>query len=80
MLLFVLFFLCCTLLCGSVLVVNISHQIQSSNEAVDKEQSRLLAEIGWNLVLEQLQLAGAGDEIHRTLEDGALVAQLQKGN
>ena len=45
-LLFVLFFLSCTLLCSSVLVLNLSHQIQASSESVEKEQSRLLANSG----------------------------------
>ena len=77
---FVLFFLCCVLLCGSVLALNLSHQLQASNEAVEKEQSRLLARSGWNLALEQLQLFGASNDIMRTIDDGTLQVKLEASN
>jgi hypothetical protein len=77
-LLFVLFFLSCTLLCSSVLVLNLSHQIQASSESVEKEQSRLLANSGWNLALEQLQLYGITDDIVRMQEHGVLSAQMRE--
>ena len=75
---FVLFFLCCMLLCGSVLALNLSHQIQAGNEAVDKEQSRLLARSGWNMALEQLQLSGNTDAIQHTAGNGTIMVELQE--
>ena len=77
-LLFVLFFLSCTLLCSSVLVLNLSHQIQASNQSVEKVQSRLLANSGWNLALEQMQLYGITDDIVRIEEHGSLLAQIHE--
>ena len=80
MLLFVLFFLCCMLLCSSVLVLNLSNQFQASSEMVQKEQSRLLAYSGWNLALEQLQLYGTAESIQRTPSGGELVVEFQKSS
>ncbi len=61
--LFSIFFLSCALLCSSVLVLTLSDRYASGNEAVEKEQSRLLAYSGWNMALEQLQLYGKIDAI-----------------
>lgn len=72
MLIFVLFFLCCTLLCGSVLALNLSQQFQSGSEAVQEEQSCLLARSGWNLALEQMQLSGSTDMIQFTTDSGTV--------
>ena len=80
MLLFVLFFLCCMLLCSSVLVLNLSNQFQASSEMVQKEQSRLLSYSGWNLALEQLQLYGTAESIQRTPSGGELVVEFQKSS
>ena len=65
-------------MCSSVLVLNLSHQIQASNESVEKVQSRLLANSGWNLALEQMQLYGATDDIVRIQEYGSLSAQIHE--
>ena len=65
-------------MCSSVLVLNLSHQIQASNESVEKVQSRLLANSGWNLALEQMQLYGAADDIVRIQEYGSLSAQIHE--
>lgn len=60
------------LLCGSVLAFNLSDQFAASNEAVQKEQSRLLAYSGWNLALEQLQLYGQTDCVERAVDSGTV--------
>ncbi len=74
---FVLFFLCCMLLCGSVLTVNLSEQFAASNEAVQKEQSRMLARSGWNLALEQLQLYGLTDAIQSVVSSGEIAVFME---
>lgn len=80
MLIFTLFFLCCALLCGSVLAVNLSDQLEVSGKAVQKEQSRLLAQSGWNFVLEQLQLAGPVNALYRTTDSGEFEVTMKKSN
>ena len=76
-LVFVLFFLCSMLLCGSVLAMNLSEQFAASNEAVQKAQSRLLANSGWNLAIEQLQLYGKPDEIQSTQISGDIAVEIE---
>lgn len=71
--LFVLFFLSAALLCGSVLAANLSEQLAVSQEAVQKEQSRLLARSGWNLALEQMQLYGTVDPVSLERSTGEIV-------
>lgn len=73
---FVLFFLSCALLCGAVLTADLSEQFAASNDAIQKEQSRLLAKSGWNLVLEQLQLYGSVEPIQRIVSVGTLDATI----
>lgn len=71
-LLFTIFFLCCALLCTSVLMLNLSDRYAASNEAVEKEQSWLLARSGWNLALEQMQLEGCIDAIQLVQPTGTI--------
>lgn len=80
MLVFALFFLCCTLLCGSVLAVNLSEQFAASNEAVQKEQSRLLARSGWNMALEQLQLYGVPENIQSAQSSGDIAVSIEQSD
>ncbi len=75
-LVFVLFFLCCTLLCCSVLGVTLSEQFIASKEAVQKEQSRMLARSGWNLALEQLQMYGTANEIQSVQPSGEIAVSI----
>lgn len=73
-----LFFLACTMLWGSLLLLTLSDGYAASEELVRQEQSRLLAWSGWNMALQQLETSGSLESICINQEAGRAQVQLQE--
>lgn len=67
--------LVCTMLWSNILLLSLSDQYAASNDMVRREQSRLLAQSGWNLALQQLETAGSTADI--SVENAAGTLQVQ---
>ena len=65
-------------MCGSVLIADLTDQYAASNEAVQREQSRLLAYSGWNVALAELQQSGGGSPLQEETSAGMFTVDMEQ--
>ena len=67
--------LVCTMLWSNIMLLSLSDQYAASSDMVRREQSRLLAQSGWNLALQQLETDGSTADI--MVDNAAGTVQVQ---